>query len=441
MGIRFRFTLIALLLPFAAAAQEHDHSMMMDMDMDMAHETMPEEGHAMHGHAGHTMRGALSNAPMSREASGTSWVPDSTPMEGWHGSSGEWTGMLHGYVDAVYNDQGGDRGDSQAYSQSMLMGMAQRPVGDNGTFGVRTMLSLDPLMGKSGYPLLLQTGETADGVDHLVDRQHPHDLFMELAATYSYRFTGDRSAFLYVGYPGEPALGPPTFMHRFSGQYIPEAPIDHHWLDSTHITFGVATTGYVWDDWKLEVSSFTGREPDQFRYNFDNPKFDSQSARLSWNPTDNWSLQVSRGHVESPEQLEPGMDVTRTTASAIYNLPLGDDNWATTVAWGRNDNNPGRTLDAWLVESAYQIEGTHTFFTRAERADKDELFEAPDPLAGRAFTVNKLSAGYLYQVPTTTHVKLGVGGLVSAYALPNALEPAYGDTPVSFLLFARASLY
>jgi hypothetical protein len=33
-------------------------------------------------------------------------------------------------------------------------------------------------------------------------------------------------------------------MHRPS-QHDPDAPIGHHWQDSTHITFGVATLGAV----------------------------------------------------------------------------------------------------------------------------------------------------------------------------------------------------
>src|SRR5204863_8412876 len=110
--------------------------------------------------------------------------------------------------------------------------------------GGRVMLSVDPAtVGKSGYPLLLQTDEAVNGLP-LIDRQHPHDLFMELAATYNHPLGRDGgSVFLYAGLPGEPALGPPTFMHRFSGTEIPEAPISHHWLDSTHITFGVVTGG------------------------------------------------------------------------------------------------------------------------------------------------------------------------------------------------------
>src|SRR3984957_12197177 len=186
-------------------------------------------------------------------------------MEGIHGLLGDWSTMVHGYISAIYDHQGGPRGDDKSFSSSMLMGMAQRPLG-TGHLMLRGMISLDPLMGKSGYPLLLQTGETADGVHPLIDRQHPHDLFMELAATYSYPVMEDGSAFAYFGLPGEPALGPPAFMHRYSGMDDPAAPITHHWLDSTHVTFGVVTAGIVDGDWKLEASAFNGREPDQYRW-------------------------------------------------------------------------------------------------------------------------------------------------------------------------------
>src|SRR5206468_6723046 len=141
--------------------------------------------------------------------------------------------------------------------------------------GIRTMLSLDPSIGKSGYPLLFETGETANGRDPLIDRQHPHDLFMELAASYSRNLGPDSSAFVYVGLPGEPALGPPTFMHRLSGMDNPDAPLNHHWMDSTHITFGVATLGYVWKDFKIDASAFNGREPDQNRWNIETRQLDS----------------------------------------------------------------------------------------------------------------------------------------------------------------------
>ncbi|MGQ0585662.1 MAG: hypothetical protein ACT4PK_00460, partial [Gammaproteobacteria bacterium] len=207
------------------------------------------------GHAGHDvpMEGALGPYPMSREASGTAWQADAAPMDGHHRMAGAWMVMLHGYADLVYDRQGGRRGDEKVFVPSMFMAMGQRPLG-SGTWGLRAMLSADPLMGRHGYPLLFQTGETADGQEELVDRQHPHDAFMELATTYSLPLGpgGAGSVFGYLGLPGEPALGPPAFMHRASGVAIPEAPLTHHWLDSTHITFGVVTLGATRGGAKLE---------------------------------------------------------------------------------------------------------------------------------------------------------------------------------------------
>ena len=179
------------------------------------------------------------------------------------------------------------------------------------------LMSLEPFIGRRGYPLLLASGETADGTTPLIDRQHPHDLMMELAGTYSHSFSDDDSVF-YLGDPGEPALGPTAYMHRLSGEDDPAAPISHHWLDSTHVTFGVVTLGAIHDGWKLEASQFTGREPDQHRFNFDSPRFDSTALRVSFNPDENWSLQVSQGFLKSPEQLTPGINENRVTASATW---------------------------------------------------------------------------------------------------------------------------
>jgi hypothetical protein len=317
------------------------------------------------------MSGMYGPYSMMREASGTSWQPDSTPHAGLMGEAWGWRTMAHGFATAIRDHQGGPRGDDKDFSTSMLMGAAQRPAG-GGTLGLRGMLSLDPLMGDAGYPLLFQTGESADGVTPLVDRQHPHNLFIELAATYSVTLDARSSVFVYAGLPGEPALGPPAFMHRLSGMDNPEAPITHHWMDSTHITNGVVTLGYVRDRMKLEASVFRGREPGPDRYRIETGRLDSYSLRLSCNPTDDWSLQVSYGRLESPEALHPDEDVRRTTASASYNVRIAGALVQTTLAWGRND--AGKKLDGYLLESSASIAGRHTFFGRVERVDKDELF-------------------------------------------------------------------
>jgi hypothetical protein len=385
------------------------------------------------------MSGMYGPYAMTREASGTSWQPDRTLAEGVHRMSGDWMTMLHGYVNAVYDHQGGSRGGSKAFAGSMLMGMAQRPLGQ-GTLGLRAMISLDPAIGKRGYPLLFQTGETADGKTPLVDRQHPHDLFMELAASYSRALGKDSSVFIYGGLPGEPALGPTAFMHRASGMDNPEAPLTHHWLDSTHITFGVLTAGYVWRNLKLEASTFNGREPDQFRWNIETRKLDSASARVTWNPSPDWSMQVSHGRLDSPELLEPDISLKRTTASATYANAIGRKEMQTTFAWGRNRKSSGSSTDGYLLESAMHLAAQTTAFARFEKVENDELFHEGEPLHGQAFNVRKLSVGAVHNLFSAGKVKFGVGALVSKHWAPVALDPFYGSSPSSYMLFFRAKL-
>ena len=452
MRITRLFAAASLLLPAVARSQG-----MPDMPEHMHHQPAPPAAaqpaappamdhatmdHATMDHGGMAMSamiGTLGPYSMTRDASGTAWQPDSAPMNAIMGRAGGWSTMVHGFATLVYDDQGGPRGDRKNFVASMLMGMGQRPLG-SGTLTLRAMGSLDPLMGKRGYPLLLATGETADGRTELVDRQHPHDAFMELAAAYSHPLGGEVAGFVYLGLPGEPALGPATYMHRFSGLANPEAPIGHHWLDSTHVTFGVATAGLVYRGLKLEGSLFTGREPDEHRWDIERPRMDSWSVRATVNPTANLSAQLSHGFLKSPEQLHPEENVRRTTASVTWNLPLGPGRlWQSTFAWGRNDpsgGDHGHATNAFLLDSALQL-GRWTVFGRAENVDKDELFEdGADALAGRVFNVGKLSLGGYHSVPLG-QLALDFGGLASTYDLPRAIEPRYGSSPTSFMLFTR----
>jgi hypothetical protein len=278
-------------------------------------------------------------------------------------------------------------------------------------------------------------------VSHLVDRQHPHELFMELAATYSQNLTANSSVFVYGGLPGEPALGPPAFMHRISGMDNPEAPISHHWLDSTHITFGVVTAGVVLANWKFEASTFRGREPDQYRYDIERPALDSFAGRVSWNPVRELSLQVSYGHLNSPEQLEPAVNENRLTASAIYTTPFGNGHlWSAMAAWGRKMLNPGDSLDAYLFESSMILKNNWTLFMRAEQVAENELTHHLPDLEERAFAVGKVSVGGIYDFIRTDHAKFGIGGLVSRYLLPDDLKPVYGRDLTGFMAFGRIKL-
>jgi hypothetical protein len=387
----------------------------------------------MSGMSGMSATGLLGSYPMTRDASGTSWQPDDAEHNGVHAMLGDWSLMGHMMLWGVYDTQIGPRGDDKFFAPGMLMGMARRDFTSNDTLSFRTMLSPDPFMGKSGYPLLLASGETANGTTPLIDRQHPHDLFMELSSTYSHKLSSDDSLFLYAGYPGEPALGPPAFMHRASGMDIPEAPITHHWLDSTHITFGVVTTGYVHDDWKVEVSQFTGREPDQYRYDFDPPKFDSTSMRLSWNPNEHWSLQTSWGHLNSPEQLQPNINENRTTASATYVTKFGQESsLATTLAWGYKDLSDGTGLHGVMLETEYKPSAPWTAFMRSEWEQNNEL------VTGSAIhDVGELTLGGIHDWKVADHFKFGLGASYTFDFVPSPLTPAYGSDPRGAMVFIR----
>jgi hypothetical protein len=387
-----------------------------------------------------SMRSSIDLAePMSREGSGTSWLPDSSPMYGRMLMFGDDMLMLHGAIFPRYTNVSTRRGDDRIDAPNWIMAMYSHPLGDSTQIGARLMMSLDPLTEQGrGYPLLFQSGESWNG-EPLHDRQHPHDLFDELSVSLSQNFDHDFSGYVYFGYPGEPALGPPTFMHRPSAMDDPDAPLGHHWQDSTHVTFGVATAGLVWSNVKIEGSIFTGREPDEDRYDFDQPEFDSYSGRISWNPTANLALQVSYGYIKSPEALEPDLKRHRTTASVIYNLPLGNDsNWSNTFVWGQNhDTGEGKT-QSFLVESDYQ-RGRNTVYLRWERVEKSghELVLKP-PEESEIFPVSGYTIGYARDLSHGNGIDIGLGTQFTINDRPDSLDRYYGeDLGYAFQFFLR----
>jgi hypothetical protein len=419
-----------------------DHMMHDGTEMAMSH----------HHHGGHEMHMEMSMhssidlaEPMSREGSGTSWLPDSSPMYGRMFMFDDNMLMLHGAIFPRYTNVSTRRGDDRIDAPNWIMAMYSHPLGDNAQIGARLMMSLDPLTeGGRGYPLLFQSGESWHD-EPLHDRQHPHDLFDELSMSLSQKFEHDFSAYIYFGYPGEPALGPPTFMHRPSAMDDPDAPLGHHWQDSTHVTFGVATAGLVWRNVKIEGSIFTGREPDEDRYDFDQPEFDSYSGRISWNPTQNLALQVSYGYIKSPEALEPDLKRHRTTASAIYNLPLGNDtNWSNSFVWGQNhDTGEGKT-QSFLVESDYQ-RGRNTVYLRWEWVQKSGQELVLNPAADtRIFPVSAYTIGYMRDLSHGNGLDIGLGTQFTINGRPDTLDRYYGDDvgyAFQFFLRIRPSLH
>lgn len=416
-----------------APGQMKEHNMEMHHDDDMQEHSMNGMSHAFSLHL-----------PMNRNGSGTGWLPDASPMYGTMYHSPKWMYMLHGNLFLRYNHQDvtqkGSRGDKKVDAPNWLMFMGQRRVGQKGLFHFNTMFSLDAVvMGGSGYPLLFQSGETYQG-KALVDRQHPHDLISELSVSYAHAFSKSTDVFIYAAYPGEPALGPVAFMHRPSALYNPDAPLSHHWVDATHITFGVVTLGVRLGKFKLEGSSFTGREPNEKRFDFDRPRFDSWSGRLSYNPSPNWALQVSHGFLKTPEELHPDEDVNRTTASATYSLPLAENSWFNAIAlWGMNKSKGHPSENAFLLEGSWRRNklAIHSRYEYVQKSAEELVLTESEYGHGAVFPVNAFTVGIGYDLWHLAKTRIAAGSQWTLYQADPKLNTLYGKNPMAFEIYLR----
>ena len=384
--------------------------------------------------------------PMTRMGSGTTWIPDASPIPTGMARAGSWELTWHGFVFAQYDRQGGPRGDDQLGSLNWAMLMASHPLA-GGMLQLRTMLSLDPAtVTRRGYPLLLQSGESFEGTG-LHDRQHPHDFWMELGALYLRAVAPNLGVELYAAPSGEPALGPVAFMHRPSAVDDPTAPIGHHWQDATHVTFGVLTAGVFGRKWKLEGSWFNGREPDDDRWDFDLRRPDSWSGRLTLNPTAHWSATVGYGYLRSPEAGEPDLPQRRLVASLLHGRALGSTGrLATALVYGMN-RKPGEPATHSVLAEAEAILGEGNTvsgrFEVVEKTAEDLVLDEPylAMADGRSFRVGSASLGYIREVGRTHGVTAGVGVRGTINFVPAGLAAVYGsDNPLGAMLFVRLRL-
>jgi hypothetical protein len=446
MKVRPYFLAAVLLLSFATLAQEapahqHDSSPQNPKPTPTEQESMPDMDHSKmdHSQMDHMQHGAMHHDESVEfsPGSGTAWAPQSSPENMWMTSWRGWHLMAHTNIIVGFNHQGGPRGAGKAQSQNWLMLMQHHSLG-SGAIEFRQMLSAEPLTTPHpGFPELFQTGETYHG-QPLVDHQHPHDLFMEISARYVVPIAGKWQWSLYGAPAGEPALGPVAFMHRPSASEIPDAPLSHHVQDSTHIAYGVITTGLIYDRFKIEGSAFNGREPDEHRYNFDFAALDSFSGRVQFAPTRNWALQYSYGHLRHPEALEEG-NINRQTASVMYNREIANGNWATSLVWGRNlKADINRIQNSYLLESTLNFAAKNYVFTRMELVDKDELFPLGFGPAGQEnFRIGEYTFGGVRDLVQNSVGNFGVGAEVVFYSKPAVLDPFYGNHPIGFQLFVR----
>jgi YHS domain-containing protein len=389
-------------------------------------------------------QGAASTLFTLREGSGTAWLPETSDMYGLHRRAGSWELMFHGnaFLQLLHEGANGDRGATQVGSINWFMAMARRPAG-GATIGLRGMFSLEPATIRGcGYPDLLATGEQCDG-ESIHDRQHPHDLLMEVAAEYERPLVGSLRWQIYAGLAGEPALGPVAYPHRLSALPNPIAPIAHHWLDATHITYGVVTSGVFTSRWKAEASIFNGREPDEERWDLDLAALDSFSLRVSFAPHPDLLVQISAGHLNEGEAGEgtlPRIDVDRVTASLAYHRRMSSSNlWTNTVAWGRNAEE-GTSTHAFLAETSVTLDERDVWFGRLEIAGKEAHDLHVEEFGDEVFTVGKLQGGYTRYLAAAAGWRTGVGGYLSAGFVPEALKPHYGNRAnlgVGFFLTVR----
>ena len=433
----------------------------------------------------------LIEVELNHTNSGTSIEPASTPVSMLMEHSHGWMLMLHGTAfladiqqDATSNPSGPSlgtceefnvpcsapvvRGGDKFFSTHWLMPMAMHQLGQNGRYGqltLRAMFSLEPatVSGRQ-YPELFQQGETAFGKP-LIDGQHPHDFFMEVAALYDIRLGKQTLLSFYAAPVGDPAIGPTAYPHRLSASEDPIGALGHHQEDSTHIAFNVFTGGITWRWLRFEESGFHGAEPTEQRWGFqpspNGHAVDSYSSRITFSPAQNWSSQYSIAHIVSPEALYPTENQQRQTASIMYNRPFGahhdttstpgmdmstpaTGNWSTTLLWGRTKSLSDDSIeDSYLLESLLQFRTRNYVWTRMENAGRsNELLLSPGSTLPPNFAEKPIGhvAAYTFGYDRDYrigHLLAAPGAQFTTYVTPDVLTPAYGHHPFGVVGFVR----
>ncbi|WP_353068571.1 hypothetical protein RBB75_15180 [Tunturibacter empetritectus] len=419
---------------------------------------------------------------LNHTTSGTSAEPASTPVSMLMRNYRGWMLMLHGTASISDTQQHASnptgptpdlclqlgpcpspaitRGGDKLFSTNWIMPMAMRQLGTHGQYGqltLRTMLSLEPAtISSRQYPELFQQGETAFGKP-IIDGQHPHDFFMELAALYDLHLGSHTLLSLYAAPIGDPAIGPTAYPHRLSASEDPIAALGHHQQDSTHIAFNVFTGGITWRWLRFEESGFHGAEPTEQRWGFqpspNGHAVDSYSSRITFAPTKNLSTQYSIAHIVSPEALYPHENQQRQTASIMYNRPFGrttadgahTNNWSNTLIWGRTKSLTDSSKEnSYLLESLLNFRTRNYVWTRIENAGRsNELLIPPGSPLPPNFTESPLghvaaySFGYDRDLPLAPHLLIAPGAQFTTYTTPTALVSTYGTHPFGAVAFLR----
>jgi hypothetical protein len=377
--------------------------------------------------------------PRSRFGSGTTWLPDASPLYAAVPHLGKWGLLIHGNLYTGYNWYSSERGWQRFMGRNTLMGALFRTF-QRSEVMFRLALSFEPLtIGSRGYPQVLQTGQTTNG-NRIHDKMYALDFFRELALTYSWEVTPRWAATVYAALAGEPALGPVTFTQRISASADPLAPLGFQAQEQSHASFGVLTVGAYSRTLKVEASWFNGEVPGNRRYGLYLRKPDSYSLRVNWNPRPQWSGQVSYGFLEQPVAREPNRSQHRVSVSATYTQWHADSSGlSSTASFAERITVNGDISTAFMLEAYWNIDGHHSVFGRAELLQKSgEELVLPEP-SNELFAVGSIASGYVYYFGPWITLAPGLGVRVSINPMEDDLARFYG-THAAWGLMAFAQL-
>jgi len=443
---------LLLLVPIAATAQvrmpaPQSRNDPMQQSQTLIGQATPAD---MPGMPGMQMPVDRSAAPLMGVSSGTSAQPRgwAMPMVMTHIGNWQLSWMAQAFIADVQQSRENTppgalpRGGDKLYSTNWGMLSAQHAL-TGGAVMLRTMLSLEPatVTGRR-FPELFQFGETAYG-QPIIDGQHPHNLLMEIGVQYAHPI-GKTVLNLYYAPTGDPALGPTAFPHRASAAELPQATLGHHYEDSTHISYDVATAELAWDSVHIEAGGFHGREPGENRWNLGFGPMDSWTSRLTWLPARNWQAQISTGRLHHPEAISPG-DEERTTASVEY----ASGERTASIIWGRAYKTAGHyAVNAMTAEGVLPVAHKNYFTGRFEWSQRDELFADQPALEStlpRWFDISAYTAGYTRDIGRWHDADMGIGANVSTYGMGkssarDALTNIYGNHPWGVSMYVRVRL-
>ena len=433
-----RLAVLPLLLVSSIAVAQQDSGMQKIPGTEQMPGMQMSSGGSTNGQPGSFIQEILNH-----DTSGTSAEPSSTPIPMLMRKTGAWSLMFHANMFVVDQQQSSPRGGDRFFSTSWFMPMAQRRL-SRGVFTARVMLSAEPAtITDRRYPLLFQQGETAYGVP-IADGQHPHNLFMEVAAIYDVKLGTSSLVSFYLAPVGDPAIGPTAYPHRASSFEDPVATLGHHQEDSTHISDDVVTVGLTHRIVRIEASGFHGREPHENRWIVSQGAIDSWSTRLTIQAGKNWSGQYSYARIASAEALFPFENQERMTASVMYNRPLHLGNWASTLLWGRTRSLEDNAIfNSYLFESSVQFRRSNYIWTRIESAERsNELILGDNPLPPGFLEepighVEAYTLGYDHDIRLAPHLASAIGMQATTYGVPSILQPIYRAHPAGVTVFIR----